>query len=94
MNDPCGPLFNPATQNYHLYYQAQPDYVQWGNISWDHAKSKDMVCWEDVTSWRVDDYITLTPGAGNSESVHGVFTDSTLPVSIIGDTTDGAITVI
>jgi beta-fructofuranosidase len=94
MNDPCGPLYNPATQNYHLYYQVQPGYLQWGNISWGHAKSKDMIFWEDVTSWKEYDYITLTPGVGNKESIRGVFTGSTLPVSITGNTTDGAITVI
>jgi beta-fructofuranosidase len=94
MNDPCGPLYNPATQNYHLYYQVQPGYVEWGNISWGHAKSKDMIFWEDVTSWQGYHYIALAPGIGNNQSRLGVFTGSTLPVSIDGNTTNGAITVI
>ncbi|CAF3146056.1 unnamed protein product [Rotaria sp. Silwood2] len=82
MNDPCGPLYDPATQNYHLYYQVQPAYVQWGNISWGHAKSKDMIFWEDVTSWQDYDYITFAPGVGNNHSVLGVFTGSTLPIPV------------
>jgi beta-fructofuranosidase len=94
MNDPCGPLYNPATQNYHLYYQVQAGYVEWGNISWGHAKSKDMIFWEDVTSWKGYDYVALAPGVGNNQSVLGVFTGSALPISITGNTTDGAITVI
>nr|WEI57585.1 putative GH32 family protein [Macrotrachela quadricornifera] len=94
MNDPCGPLYDPATETYHLYYQVQPGHVEWGNISWGHAKSKDMIIWEDVTSWRGYDYITLTPGIGNNQSILGVFTGSTLPVTITGDLTKGTITTI
>ena len=94
MNDPCAPLYNPNTQNYHLYYQVQPGYVQWGNISWGHAKSKDMIFWEDVTSWNGYNYVALAPGIGNNQSALGVFTGSGLPISLNGNTTAGAITVI
>lgn len=94
MNDPCGPLYNPTTKNYHLYYQVQPGYVEWGNISWGHAKSKDMIFWTDVTSWEGYDYVALAPGIGNNQSSRGVFTGSTLPISPDGNTTNGAITVI
>jgi beta-fructofuranosidase len=92
MNDPCGPYYNPVTQTYHLYYQVQPGYVEWGNISWGHAKSKDMVFWVDVISWQ--QYVALAPGVGNNQSVLGVFTGAALPVSPTGDTTYGAVTVI
>ncbi|CAF0959193.1 unnamed protein product [Rotaria sordida] len=94
MNDPCGPLYDPATQNYHLYYQVQPAYVQWGNISWGHAISKDMIFWEDVTSWRGYDYITFAPGVGNNHSVLGVFTGSTLPIPATNNITNSTITAI
>ncbi|CAF3589853.1 unnamed protein product [Rotaria sp. Silwood1] len=94
MNDPCGPLYDPATQNYHLYYQVQPAYVQWGNISWGHAISKDMIFWEDVTSWQGYDYITLVPGVGNNHSVLGVFTGSTLPIPVTNNITNRTITTI
>jgi beta-fructofuranosidase len=91
MNDPCGPLYDPIRQTYHLYYQVRPAHVQWGNISWGHAQSKNMVIWEDVTSWQGYDYITFAPGLGNNQSVLGVFTGATLPVTITGDTTNGTI---
>nr|WEI57583.1 putative GH32 family protein [Macrotrachela quadricornifera] len=94
MNDPCGPLYNPTTQNYHLYYQVQPGYVQWGNISWGHAKSEDMIFWEDVISWEGYNYIALAPCVGNNQSIKGVFSGSALPVSINGDTENGTITAI
>ncbi|CAM2710405.1 unnamed protein product [Rotaria socialis] len=94
MNDPCGPLYDPATQNYHLYYQVQPAYVQWGNISWGHAKSKDMIFWEDVTSWQGYDYVTLAPGIGNKYSILGVFTGATLPVPAFSNITNSTMTVI
>lgn len=94
MNDPCAPLYNPKTKTYHLYYQVQPGYVQWGNISWGHAKSKDMIFWEDVISWKGYHYLTLTPGLANYQSIRGVFTGSALPVSIDGNINNGIITVI
>lgn len=94
MNDPCGPLYDPATDTYHLYYQVQPGYVEWGNISWGHAKSKDMIFWEDVTSWRNYDYITFAPGVNNNYSILGVFTGSTLPVPTTKNRTTHAITAI
>jgi beta-fructofuranosidase len=94
MNDPCAPLYNPTTENYHLYYQVQPGHVQWGNISWGHAKSKDMIFWEDVTSWEGYKYVALAPGVGNNQSIKGVFTGSALPVSINDDIENGTITVI
>ncbi|CAF1678761.1 unnamed protein product, partial [Adineta ricciae] len=94
MNDPCGPYYNPKTQTYHLYYQVQPGYVEWGNISWGHAKSRDMIFWDDVISWQGYNYVALAPGIGNNQSVLGVFTGATLPVSPTGDTTNGTVTVI
>ena len=94
MNDPCGPLYDPGSQTYHLYYQVQPGYIGWGNISWGHAKSKDMIFWDDVTSWAGYSNVALAPGVGNSQSVLGVFTGSALPVTITGNTTNGTITVI
>ncbi|CAF0713401.1 unnamed protein product [Adineta steineri] len=94
MNDPCAPFYNPTTENYHLYYQVQPGHVQWGNISWGHAKSKDMIFWEDVTSWEGYKYVALAPGVGNNQSIKGVFTGSALPVSIQGNIENGTITFI
>ncbi|XP_059624843.1 beta-fructofuranosidase, soluble isoenzyme I-like [Cornus florida] len=43
MNDPNGPLFHMGW--YHLFYQYNPNSAVWGNITWAHAVSKDMIHW-------------------------------------------------
>lgn len=43
MNDPDGPLFHKGW--YHLFYQYDPDSAVWGNITWGHAVSTDLIHW-------------------------------------------------
>lgn len=43
MNDPDGPLYHMGW--YHLFYQYNPFSAVWGNISWGHAVSTDMIHW-------------------------------------------------
>jgi beta-fructofuranosidase len=54
MNDPCGPMYDPTSGYYHISYQWHSDHVNWGNISWGHATSKDLITWRDVDSFPND----------------------------------------
>ena len=45
MNDPNGFLYDG--EKFHLFYQANPYDAVWGNMSWGHATSADLLTWED-----------------------------------------------
>jgi fructan beta-fructosidase len=45
MNDPNGLVY--AQDRYHLFFQANPDGIDHGNLSWGHATSSDLMRWEE-----------------------------------------------
>ena len=89
-NDPNGLVFDG--EYYHLYYQHQPFQKLWGDMYWGHARSKDLVTWENLP-------LALLPTDGNymwsgsaiidRENVSGLFDNKGAKNIIIYYTVDG-----
>lgn len=66
MNDPCAPIF--FDNNFHIFYQYNPDNATWGDMHWKHAISSDLVHWNHLP-------ILLSPTKNFYDEI-GVFTGS------------------
>ncbi len=70
MNDPNGPIYSNGL--YHMFFQYNPDAAVWGDMSWNHAVSADMIHWTHLP-------LALTPTPGGPDS-YGCFSGSALQV--------------
>lgn len=46
MNDPNGMFYDSSNDLWHLYFQYNPYGSIWGNMTWGHAVSRDLIKWE------------------------------------------------
>jgi beta-fructofuranosidase len=68
MNDPNGPIFFRG--HYHMFHQYNPQAAVWGNMSWAHATSPDLIHWQHEPI-----AISPTPGGPDRD---GVFSGSAI----------------
>jgi beta-fructofuranosidase len=66
MNDPNGPIY--WQNNYHMFFQYNPDAAVWGNMHWAHAMSSDLIHWRHMP-------IALAPSFGGYDQ-DGCFSGS------------------
>jgi len=66
INDPNGPIFYKGW--YHLFFQYNPYGDQWDHMHWGHARSRDLIHWENLP-------VALWPSESLGE--HHVFSGST-----------------
>ncbi len=82
INDPNGLVYNAYRDEYHLFYQHNPYGNAWGNMSWGHAVSKDLVNWEEIpVALFVDGKGQKWSGCAviDKNNTSGLFDDSTHP---------------
>jgi beta-fructofuranosidase len=68
MNDPNGPVYFKG--RYHMFFQYNPQAAVWGDMSWGHAISKDMLHWTHLP-------VALTPTPGAPDA-YGCFSGSAI----------------
>ncbi|CAK3965269.1 glycoside hydrolase family 32 [Lecanosticta acicola] len=85
MNDPCGAMYDPVRDEYHMSYQWHPEHFNWGNISWGSATSKDLITWTDHGSWQGTDALILGPSGNGSYNGLGIFSGTAQPVNLHGE---------
>ncbi|KAK7715912.1 hypothetical protein SLS57_006663 [Botryosphaeria dothidea] len=92
MNDPCGPMYDPQRDTYHIFYQAFPQHVNFGNATWGHATSRDLITWTDVNGWQGRSFVALEPGPAFGYDWLGDFSGGAGAVNLRGEA-DGNLTI-
>lgn len=83
-------MYDPSQDIYHLFYQWHPEHINWGNISWGHATSPDLISWTDVGGWEGYDAQAIGPAGNGTYNGLGIFSGTAQPVNLQGEN-DGTI---
>lgn len=63
MNDPNGLVWHDGI--FEMYYQSNPWGIDWDNMSWGHARSRDLIHWEhEETAMYPDEHGMMYSGSG------------------------------
>ncbi|KAI3471051.1 hypothetical protein Pfo_027714 [Paulownia fortunei] len=84
MNDPNGPLFHKGW--YHLFYQYNQESAVWGNITWGHAVSRDLIHWLHLPYAMVPDQWYDVNGVWTGSAT--ILPDGRIMMLYTGDTHD------
>lgn len=84
MNDPNGPLFHKGW--YHFFYQYNQESAIWGNITWGHAVSKDLIHWFHLPYAMVPDQWYDINGVWTGSAT--ILPDGQIVMLYTGDTND------
>jgi beta-fructofuranosidase len=71
MNDPNGPIY--FNRMYHMFFQYNPLAAVWGDMSWNHAVSPDMLHWSHLP-------LAMTPTPGSPDG-YGCFSGSAIQIA-------------
>ena len=69
INDPNGLFYDPIHGKYHVFAQYNPNAPYWGDMSWTHWISDDMVTWKKLSTALINDQTYDIGGAFSGSAI-------------------------